>query len=181
MMADDNSEWIIQVNVKVGDHLVNIRGKGSRFVLDKLDELAGEAERLHAALEKLDGRPATEIVTKEKTWGARSQAGRTYPKTATASSPTGSATSSPPKPVEIVADPHQLLTKELGAVRVGTETNAAASPGVPHDVANCGIHGKPRQHYGPGVSSKTNKEYSASYRCPERGCAAVWANRDGSW
>jgi len=177
-------EYKVQINVKVGDHLININGETVAEVQEYLHQLAEHSGEIHAAMEKLDGRPATDIVTKEKTWGARSQGGRTYPKTAGASSATSPGGSTPQTAVAAhAASPQQLLQQEMGAQVLGTETNAVASPGAgaPNEVVHCGIHGKPRQFYGPGVSSKTGKEYGASYRCTERGCSAHWQRKDGSW
>lgn len=159
MAEHDSGDWVLQINVKIGDHLVNVRGFSSGFVLDKLDELAFGADRIHKALEALDGRPATAIVEKEKKWGARSQGGRTYP----------SAT--PAVSADI------LIRSELGGVPVGVSDGGTAGP----TESTCTLHGQQRKWFGPGVSKASGKEYSASMRCPEKGCKALWEKPDGSF
>jgi hypothetical protein len=106
---------------------------------------------------------------------------------APASSSTPSAGPSTSQPAEAVA----RLQSELGAVQVNPETHVAASSGaseVPHDVMVCAMHNVSRRYFGPGVSTKTGKPFGASYRCPERGCAAkppnplsLWQREDGKW
>ncbi len=56
-MAEDNAigDWVLQVNVKIGENSVVIRGRSSGFVLSKLEELAADHRRIHFALERLDG------------------------------------------------------------------------------------------------------------------------------
>lgn len=183
-------KYPIQFNVKVGDHLININGEGPEEALSNLKFVAGHTPEIHAALEALDGRPATEIVQKEKTWGARSQGGRTYPKPAAGGAPqtSTSATGSWGGQPAVAADPVQVAQQELGATVVSTEQNVASvsAGAVPHEVMVCPLHG-PRKYAGPGVN-QANKPYGASYRCSERSCAtgphgksAVWQNKDGSW
>lgn len=161
-------DWNVQISVKIGDHLTNIRGRSTNYVLERLEELASHADRVHAAMEALDGRPATEIVEKEKKWGARSQGGRSYPKSSPASQ-----TASTASPAQS-ATPEQLIEKELGGTVI-------FSTEVDDSVKTCPVHEKPRQFFEGGVSAKTNKKYSASYRCPERGCKPLWADPEGAF
>lgn len=183
-------KYPIQFNAKVGDHLINVNAEDVEHALLLVEELTAKKDRLHSALEALDGRPATEIVQKEKTWGARSQGGRTYPKPAAGGAPqtTTSATGSWGGQPVAAADPVQVAQQELGATVVSTEQNVASvsAGAVPHEVMVCPLHG-PRKYAGPGVN-QAGKEYGASYRCSERSCAtgphgksAVWQNKDGSW
>lgn len=183
-------KYQFQINAKVGDHLINVNGETPQEAVENLEVLAAHKDRIHAALSALDGRDATEIVQKEKTWGARSQGGRTYPKPAAGGAPqtSTSATGSWGGQPAAAADPVQVAQQELGATVVSTEQNVASvsAGAVPHEVMVCPLHG-PRKYAGPGVS-QANKPYGASYRCSERSCAtgpngknAVWQNKDGSW
>lgn len=198
-------KYQFQINAKVGDHLINVNGETPQEAVENLEVLAAHKDRIHAALSALDGRDATEIVQKEKTWGARSQGGRTYPKPAASGAPQTSisATGSWGGQLAAAADPdhgdpnqsgfttgnpQQLLQQHVGATVVSTEQNVASvsAGAVPREVMVCPLHG-PRKYAGPGVS-QAGKEYGPSYRCSERSCAtgphgksAVWQNKDGSW
>lgn len=68
------AEYGVQINVKVGDHLINVNGVDAAEAFQRLNDLADHAAEIHAAIEKLDGRPATEVVQKPaNAWGARGQ------------------------------------------------------------------------------------------------------------
>jgi hypothetical protein len=162
-MADERreGEWVLQVSAKVGDHMINIRGFSSGFVLDKLDEIAEHADQIHEALSKLDGgRPATDIVQKEKQWGARSQGGRTYQK-APSSPANGSGGG--------------------GGWGVPTPAPLEVPENVPQEFRSCPDHHVPLKFVGPGNNKATGKPFSASMRCTTEGCRkSAWEN-NGSW
>ncbi|SRR6266849_1827828 len=168
-------DYKLRINTKVGDHLLCFDGDTVEEAVENLERGATFVARIHAALSILDGRDATTIVPKDnKTWGARSQGGRTYPKTTPGSGDPGQPTSAPSG--EPSAE--SLLKSELGAV----EVKEGPAPGdVPQDIQHCQLHNQNRHLFGPGKSIKTGKEYSSSYRCPERGCSAKWQQKDGGW
>jgi len=114
--------------------------------------------------------------------------GKTWTKTAPvpADSSTPSAIQSASQPAADAApqQPPQQPQADPG-------THEAASPGeaqVPRDVQFCPMHNEQRRYFGPGVSSRTGNAFGASYRCPQRGCAAkppppwsLWQREDGKW
>jgi hypothetical protein len=174
----ESKNYAVQINAKVGDHLINIQGDSVAEAMERLHQLAENSVSLHGALTILDGRPATEVVQKEKQWGGRSQYGRSYPKTNTVPThtPANVAATTPG------ASPEQLLRDQLGATTVTTETRSTSeqpinSPNGTLDV--CPTHGLKRV-YKPGGENERGK-FSASYRCPAQGCRPVWQKRDGSW
>lgn len=182
-MSEAN-RYAVQINVKVGDHLINVQGDSVAEVVDRLDLLAEQAGQIHGALEKLDGRPATEIVQKDnKAWGARSQSYRSYPKSATAST-TQPSTSSPTSAPN-TSDATSLLKDQLGATVVTTVTHSEPSQPTAYVSGSnpeiCPEHGLKRRFHAAGTNTNTGKEYSASYRCPAAGCKPMWQRKDGSF
>jgi hypothetical protein len=119
------AEYGVQINVKVGDHLININGSTPGEAFQRLEELAEHSAAIHAAIEKLDGRPATEVVQKPaNAWGARGQ-GNYRGKAQTAS-----PNSSPPSsgtPTEQVCSIHNTpLTRHAGGTnKAGKEYSAS--------------------------------------------------------
>lgn len=159
------ADYKVQINVKVGDHLINIQGDSPTEAYDYLKKISDWAPEIHQMIEKLDGRTATQIVQKEKSWGARSQGGRTYPQKAAQAA------------LAAVVDTRsagELIEQELS----GTEVVA---PAPQEGVSTCEMHGQVRTLAPGGVSQKTGKEYSSSLRCPAPGCRPLWQKKDGSF
>lgn len=171
-----SEDYKVQISAKIGDHMVNVRGETTGEALLYLAELRAAANEIHGAMETLDGRPATEIVQKEKTWGARSQSGRTYPRAG--ASPTGSTATTSPGAIEILKD-------ELGAVVISTSTNPPSPSSTPHvpdsNPELCAAHGLKRKFHEAGKNATTGKDFSASWRCPAAGCKPLWQKSDGSF
>lgn len=185
------AEYTVQINVKVGDHLINVNGATAEEAITNLVALADQTPLIHQALSILDGgRPATEIVQKEKTWGARSQGGRTYTNNPGAQAAPPASFPQPAQPFQGQPaspapagwnpqqpqwDPQQAIQQQLGATVISQTPNAPQDP-------VCGVHGQPLKYFGPGKNPNTQKEYAASWRCPTRGCSGTkWQKSDGSW
>jgi len=185
------AEYKVQINVKVGDHLININGESPQEAVGHLQELAAHVAEIHEAMSILDGRPATEIVQKEKQWGARSQGGRSYnrqPAQAQAApqqvsqpqqnypaaqSGWGPQTTTYPQQ-QPQQDAHQLIQQQLGGQMISQTPNNDPFP-------PCPIHGQPLRYF-PAGTNQAGKPYSARWSCTERGCStAHWQQRDGSW
>ncbi len=158
--------YAVQINVKVGDHLINVQGDSVAEVVDRLDLLAEQAGQVHAALSVLDGRPATEVVQKEKQWGARSQYGRTYPRAS------GSTVGSPAQSSGGSTDATALLKDQLGATVVTTETHSTpqqSSPSTNGKVNNGQCpHGTTQKS-----GSKNGKNWTANF-CNAKVCSPEW-------
>lgn len=138
------AEYVVQINVKVGDHLLNVNGATPEEAFRNLETLAEHADAIHAAIEKLDGRPATEVVQKPaNAWGARGQ-GNYRGKAAGASAASNSS-----------------------------QTTSSRPSGAPSG-QNCQIHGTELKRFAGGVSQASGKEYSASLRCDDKNCKPVW-------
>jgi len=189
--------WKISISVKIGDHMATVHGDTAAEAFQHLTEIAEHVAQVHQALSILDGgRPATEIVQKEKQWGARSQGGRSYQSTpgnqaAPAASAPTSAPSFPAPPASPAPtgwnpalagtpqpgpqfDPQQALQQQLGAVQLSQTPN--------QETPNCPIHQQPLKYFGPGKNANTGKQYGASWRCGQRGCSGTkWQNLDGTW
>lgn len=69
-------EWAVQLSVRFGDHMANVRGTTTQEVMAYLRELRAMREEIQGIITELDGRPATEIAKKD--WGARSQSRGSY-------------------------------------------------------------------------------------------------------
>jgi hypothetical protein len=175
----------VQINVKVGDHLINIQGDSGEEAISLLEGLASQSRHIHSAIEHLDGRPATEVVQKETTWGARSKGGRTYPRavnTAASTTPTPIATAQSVQ--DQAPSATELLQNELGAKVVSSTSTPSDASTRPEHVPNsnpelCADHGLKRKFYPAGKNKNTNKDFSASWRCPAAGCKPLWDKGDG--
>ena len=170
-MTEKSGGYAVQINVKVGDHLINVQGDTPEEAVANLLKVQESADVIHEAMARLDGRPATEIVPKQSnSWGARSQ--------------TRAASPRPQTPPAV-----QQLQDALGAAVTGVQPNPApqyqaapaGGPPTPPGLEWCQLHGSPRAYAAGGVSQRTGNPYGASWRCSQRGCAPVWQNRDGSW
>lgn len=169
--------YAVQINVKVGDHLINVQGDSAEEAMKNLSDLVTVAPELHEHLSRLDGRPATEIVQKEKQWGARSQYGRTYPKSATAS--TTQPSTQNPTSVQNTAE--QLLKDQLGATVVGTETHSTvvgtethSTPQQSSPSTDGKVHNGQCPHGTTQKSgSKNGKNWTANF-CNAKVCSPEW-------
>ncbi len=123
------AEYGVQINVKVGDHLINVNGTTPEEAFKRLEELASHSEAIHAAIEKLDGRPATEVVAKPaNAWGARGQGNYRGKAAAGGSAPANTAPKPSGTPTEQNCQIHGTpLTRFAGGVSQASGKQYSAS------------------------------------------------------
>ena len=169
-MTENTENWNFSGTAKIGDHAVTIHAQTAEEFNQRLAELAKLKEEVWESLEILDDRPATAIAPKE--WGARSN-GRRSPGNSSGWNKT--------------AKPEKLLEREVGATPISSITNEPSQPSTPTPHvpdANpelCATHGLKRVFHEGGKNATTGNTYSASWRCPAKGCRPLWQKKDGSF
>lgn len=68
--------------------------------------------------------------------------------------------------------PVQQLQQQLGATVVAQ---------APNEVAYCPDHNAPREYKESFFNPRTQRQVSASWRCPVQGCKPWWQQDDGTW
>lgn len=193
-MSEENENGGLSVTLKGGSGYeapwIVIRGKDADELHKNLYEMFG--------VHRLED-PMLAVATLSKAFQNAYKSAVTAVQTGVSSSSTGQQSATAVAPEQ---NPQQLLSQHLGATVIETssvDTSPATSgpsaqsasqttgASVPHEVRVCPLHG-PRKYFGPGVSERTGKEFGASYRCIERGCAAkppkplsLWQRWDGVW